>query len=257
MGKLNNKNAIVTGGGSGIGEAIAKLFAAEGADVLILDMNVQKANQVAEEIMNAGGKARILSCDVSDQKILSEQLLDSVGQKAIHILVNNAGVAHIGTATSTNEADFDRVMRINVKGYYNMCHVCLPNMVETGGGVIVNIASVAGSVGIKDRFAYSISKAAVIGMTLSIAKDFLPHNIRCNSISPARIHTPFVDKFLSDNYAGREKEVFSELEKTQPIGRMGTPAEVAKLALYLASDDASFLTGCDYLIDGGFVKLNT
>jgi len=181
-------------------------------------------------------------------------IFENIG--AINILVNNAGIAHIGKADNTKEEDFDKVMSVNVKGVYNCIYASIPLLKKTGGGCIINMASVAAHVGIPDRFAYSTTKGAVMAMTLSVAKDYLQENIRCNSISPARVHTPFVDGFLKNTYPGKEEEMFEKLSKTQPIGRMGTPDEVAALALYLCSDEASFITGCDYLVDGGFVKLN-
>jgi NAD(P)-dependent dehydrogenase (short-subunit alcohol dehydrogenase family) len=175
---------------------------------------------------------------------------------ALNILINNAGIAHIGKADTTDEKDFDRLMQVNVKGVYNCIYAAMPLLKNAGGGSIINMASVAAHVGIPDRFAYSTTKGAVMAMTLSIAKDYLAENIRCNSISPARVHTPFVDGFIKNNYPGKENEMFEKLSKTQPIGRMGKPDEVAALALYLCSDEAAFITGCDYLVDGGFVKLN-
>ena len=184
-------------------------------------------------------------------------LVQSIAEKdSIDVLVNNAGIAHIGTVESTAEADFDRLFSVNVKGVFNCTKACIPYMKNEGKAAIVNMASIAGSIGIKDRFAYSMTKGAVLAMTYSIAKDFLEYNIRCNSISPARVHTPFVDGFISKNYPGQEKEMFEKLSKTQPIGRMGTPEEIAALALYLSSDEAGFITGTDYPIDGGFIKLN-
>jgi NAD(P)-dependent dehydrogenase (short-subunit alcohol dehydrogenase family) len=184
-------------------------------------------------------------------------LVQSIAEKdSIDVLVNNAGIAHIGTVESTAEADFDRLFSVNVKGVFNCTKACIPYMKNAGKAAIVNMASIAGSIGIKDRFAYSMTKGAVLAMTYSIAKDFLEYNIRCNSISPARVHTPFVDGFISKNYPGQEKEMFEKLSKTQPIGRMGTPEEIAALALYLSSDEAGFITGTDYPIDGGFIKLN-
>ncbi|HOY15252.1 MAG TPA: SDR family oxidoreductase [Saprospiraceae bacterium] len=255
MKRLENKTVVITGGASGIGAAISMLFAKEGAIVHLIDTNEVLSQELILQIIQNGGSASQHVCDVSIQSEVKHCLGLILGGDKLNILVNNAGIAHIGTAGSTEESDFDRVMRINVKGYYNMIHESLPYMLNNGGSII-NIASVAGSVGIKERFAYSTSKAATLGMTLSVAKDYLSAGIRCNSISPARIHTPFVDKFISENYAGKESEVFDQLSKTQPLGRMGSPEEVANLALYLASDEASFLTGCDYLIDGGFVKLN-
>lgn len=253
MFSLENKVAVITGGGSGIGKAIAKLFAKQKAIVHIIELNSDAANETAEEIKKEGGKANVHSCNVADQKEVIN-LFNKVG--AINILVNNAGIAHIGKAETTKEEDFDRIISVNVKGVYNCIHAAIPQMKKTGGGCIINMASVAALVGIPDRFAYSTAKGAVLAMTLSVAKDYLHDNIRCNSISPARVHTPFVDGFLKNNYPGKEAEMFEKLSKTQPIGRMGTPEEIAALVLYLCSDEAGFITGCDYPIDGGFVKLN-
>ncbi|THU41580.1 SDR family oxidoreductase [Niastella caeni] len=255
MFRLDNKTAIITGGGSGIGKAIATVFAQQGATVHILDMDEQGATNVVKEIAAAGGKAQFYKCDVSKQADV-QQLVDGIAAGgSIDILINNAGIAHIGTADTTAEADFDRLVSVNVKGVYNCLHTVLPHMKQNGGS-IVNMASIASLVGIPDRFAYSMTKGAVVGMTLSVAKDYLKYNIRCNCISPARVHTPFVDGFLSKNYPGKEEEMFEKLSKTQPIGRMGKPEEIGYLALYLCSNEASFITGCDYPIDGGFTKLN-
>ena len=253
MFRLDNKIAVITGGGSGIGKAIAKLFAKQGALVQILEWNTDTANETANEIKKDGGKAVVHKCNVASQKEVSE-VFENIG--AINILVNNAGIAHIGKADTTKEEDFDKVISVNVKGVYNCMHAAILQLRKTGGGCIINMASVAAQVGLPDRFAYSTAKGAVLAMTLSVAKDYLQENIRCNSISPARVHTPFVDGFLKNNYPGKEAEMFEKLSKTQPIGRMGTPEEIAGLALYLCSDEASFITGCDYLVDGGFVKLN-
>jgi 2-keto-3-deoxy-L-fuconate dehydrogenase len=257
MFRLDNKSAIITGGGSGIGKAIATVFAAAGADVYILDLDEKGGHSVTEEIMKAGNIAIFRKCDVSNQQDV-KKVIDQIfaERKTIDILVNNAGIAHVGNADNTPEADFDRLMNVNVKGIYNCLHTVIPHM-KQGGGVILNMASVAASVGIPDRFAYSTTKGAVVGMTLSVAKDYLSSGIRCNCISPGRVHTPFVDGFIARNYPGREQEMFEKLSKTQPIGRMGEPVEIAHLALYLCSDEASFITGCDYPIDGGFIKLNT
>jgi 2-keto-3-deoxy-L-fuconate dehydrogenase len=253
MFSLANKVAVITGGGSGIGKAIAKLFAKQKAAVHIVELNSETANETALEIKNTGGDVTIHDCNVASQKEVIG-VFNKIGE--INILVNNAGIAHIGKADTTKEEDFDRVISVNVKGVYNCIHATVPLMKKAGGGCIINMASIAALVGIPDRFVYSTAKGAVIAMTLSVAKDYLSDNIRCNSISPARVHTPFVDGFLKNNYPGKEAEMFEKLSKTQPIGRMGTPEEIAALALYLCSDEASFITGCDYLIDGGFVKLN-
>lgn len=254
MFSIHDKTAVVTGGGSGIGKAIASVLAGAGATVHILELNKDAAMQVADEIIAAGGKAHAHGCDVSQQKEVVA-LFTSIA--TIDILVNNAGIAHIGTAGSTSEEDFNRILNVNVKGVYNGIFAALPLMKERGGGVILNMSSIAAHLGLPERFAYSMSKGAVHAMSLSVARDFIKDGIRCNTISPARVHTPFVDGFLAKNYAGREEEMFQKLSQSQPIGRMAKPEEIAALALYLCSDEASFITGCDYPIDGGFIKLNT
>lgn len=253
--RLDGKTAVVTGGGSGIGRAIALKFAASGASVLILDINQKEAEKVREEIAGTGADAVVHLCDVTSQADVKSKFGEIFRRQRVDILINNAGVSHIGTVESTTEADFDRLFQVNVKGFYNCLQVCVAHMKERGGGVILNMASIAGSAGIAERFAYSMSKGAVIAMTYSVAKDYLAHKIRCNCISPARVHTPFVDGFLKKNYPGREKEMFDQLSQTQPIGRMGEPEEVASLALFLCSDEASFITGVDYPLDGGFCNL--
>ena len=256
MFSLSGKSAIITGGGSGIGRAVATLFAAQGAAVHVIELNLTSAEETVKLITDQGGQAYAWSCNVADQ----QQVLQTVQHAreksgAVNILVNSAGVAHIGKIEDTSEADLDRIFQVNVKGVYNTMLAVIPSM-KKSGGVILNLASVASSVGIPDRFAYSMSKGAVLTMTLSVAKDYIKENIRCNCISPARVHTSFVDGFLKTNYPGKEAEMFEKLSKTQPIGRMGAPDEVASLALYLCSDEASFVTGCDYPIDGGFIRLN-
>ena len=253
MFSLKNKQAVITGGGSGIGKAISNLFARQGAVVHIIELNADAAVQTVNEIQAEGAEAYAYSADVTNQ-----QQVISVFQsiKKIDILVNNAGIAHVGNVEKTAEADFERVYNVNVKGAYNCLYAAVPIMKANGGGVIVSMASIASSVGIADRFAYSMSKGAIHAMSMSIARDYLHDNIRSNSISPARVHTPFVDGFISKNYAGREAEMFEKLSQSQPIGRMAKPEEVAGLALYLCSDEAGFITGCDYPIDGGFINLN-
>lgn len=254
MFSLKGKTAVITGGGSGIGKGIAKVFAAQGADVKIVELNQDSGLAVVKEITDAGGQASVHACDVSKQADVVS-LFNSIGK--IDILVNNAGIAHVGRADTTSEADMDRIYNVNVKGAYNCLFASIPLMKKNGGGVILNLASIVAIVGVADRFAYSMSKGAVYAMTLSVAKDYLADNIRCNSISPARVHTPFVDGFIAKNYPGQEKEMFEKLSKTQPVGRMATPEDIAAIALYLCSDEASFVTGNDYPIDGGFIKLNS
>lgn len=254
MYNLKNKVAVITGGASGIGQATAFAFAEAGATVHIIDVSQPNVDATLGELKSRKLKATAHICDISRQEEV-KALFASLGN--IHILVNNAGIAHIGKADTTSAEDFQRILDVNVKGVYNCLHEVLPIMKSQGGGVVLNMASVASQVGIADRFAYSMSKGAVHAMTLSVAKDYLADNIRCNSVSPGRVHTPFVDGFLAKTYPGREQEMFEKLSKTQPIGRMGKPDEIAHLVLYLCSDQASFITGTDYPIDGGFIKLNT
>jgi 2-keto-3-deoxy-L-fuconate dehydrogenase len=252
---LQDKVAVVTGGGSGIGRAIALTFAAHGAAVRILDVNLPEATATCDLIRAQGGTATACLCDVASHEQV-ETLFDRLfASERIHILVNNAGISHIGTIESTSEEDFDRILRVNVKGFYNCMHAAVAHMKARGGGVVLNMASIAASSGLADRFAYSTSKGAVVAMTYSVARDYLAHNIRCNCISPARVHTPFVDGYLQKNYPGREAEMMEKLSKSQPIGRMAEPEEVASLALFLCSDEAAFVTGTDYPLDGGFFNL--
>lgn len=254
MFKLTNKIAIITGAASGIGKAVATVFAKQGAIVHLLDMNQQSLLEAVEEMKELSGTAIQHVVDVTNQADI-KLLFEQIGR--IDILVNCAGISNIGNAVNTSEQDFDRVYNVNVKGVYNCLHEALPVMRGNNGGVIINMGSVANNVGLADRFAYSMSKGAVLGMTLSVAKDYLKQGIRCNCISPARVHTPFVDNFLAKNYPGKEQEMFEKLSKSQPIGRMAQPTEIANLILFLCSEEASFITGCDYPIDGGFIKLNT
>ncbi|WP_236976247.1 SDR family NAD(P)-dependent oxidoreductase [Membranihabitans maritimus] len=258
MGKYDNKNVVITGGASGIGWAISEEFAKEGAKVYMLEVKTEEGNRKIESKGFTQEEITCLECDVSNQTTVRscmEEIVNKSGR--IHILINNAGIAHVGDALSTTEEDIDRIYNVNIKGVYNCIHTVLPNMIEAGGGVILNMASIAATVGISDRFAYSMSKGAVLTMTYSVAKDYIDKGIRCNSISPARVHTPFVDGFIAKNYPGKEEEMFEALSRTQPIGRMADPVEIARLAIYLCSDDAGFITGTDYPIDGGFIKLNS
>ena len=250
--RLDGKRAVVTGGGSGIGKAIVKVFTESGAKVAILDLDESKAAAVGREI---GSDVHAFGCDVSNAESVTKAFDRVLAEGPVDVLVNSAGVSHVGNIFNTTEADFDRLFRVNVKGTYLCMQCAVQAMKKAGGGVILNLASIAATSGLSDRFAYSMTKGAVLSMTLSVAKDYLASGVRCNCVSPARVHTPFVDGFVAKNYPGHEAEKFEELGKSQPIGRMGKPEEIAALALFLCSDDAAFITGCDYPIDGGFFNL--
>ena len=252
---LKDKLAIITGGGSGIGKAISKTFAQQGAHVHILDLDEENGQGTVQELKDNGQQAEFHRCDISNKQE-TEKIINALGEKGpLDILVNNAGVAHVGNIENTSEADLDKLYNVNIKGIFNCTQATIKFMKKTGG-VILNMASVASSVAVADRFAYSMTKGAVLTMTYSLAKDYVKDNIRCNCISPGRVHTPFVDNFISKNYPGKEDEMFENLSKTQPIGRMGKPTEIADLALFLCSEEAGFVTGSNYAIDGGFVTLN-
>ena len=253
---LKNKVAIVTGGGSGIGEAIALTFAKQGSKVHILDFNLEAANKTITNIKASNGQAEAHQCDVSNQQQVDDIIQKITAKETLDILVNNAGIAHVGNIEAVEEADLDRLYNVNIKGVYNCIKASITALKDNGGGVILNLASIASSVGINNRFAYSMTKGAVLTMTYSIAKDYVVDGIRCNCISPARVHTSFVDGFIKANYPDKEEEMFDKLSKTQPLGRMGKPQEIADLVLFLCSDEAKFITGSDYAIDGGFIKLN-
>ena len=255
---LEGKTAIVTGGGKGIGEHISKVFANNGASVIILDLDAESAQKTAYEISKNGGRVEFYSCDVSNHAEVHEVIdLVIASHGKLDVLVNNAGIAQVGNVENTTLEDMQKIFDVNVVGVYNCLHAAIPHMKENNGGVVVNMASIASVIGLEDRFGYSMTKGAVLAMTYSVAKDYINDNIRCNAIGPARVHTPFVDGFIKKNYPGREEEMFANLSATQPIGRMGKPEEIAHLALYLCSDEANFITGSFYPIDGGFLTLNT
>ena len=242
---LAGKKAVVTGGSSGIGKAIVETLMKQGATVFVIDLNENPANT------KAGIKTLTVDITKFDQLNTALTLLP----EQIDILVNNAGVGFVGNIEQTEEEDFDRLYQVNVKGVFNCIKAILPRM-KKQGGVIVNMASITAHIAVKNRLAYTTTKGAVLAMTNAIAKDYIANGIRCNSVSPARVHTPFVDNFLKKNYPGEEKEMFENLSQTQPIGRMGKPQEIGDLVLYLCSEEASFITGTDFPIDGGFIKLN-
>lgn len=256
MSELRNKVAIITGGGSGIGKSICELFAEAGATLHIVDSNGAAANSLASHLADSGHRATAHRCDIANHSEVANTIARIAENDRIDILVNNAGISHVGNLEKTTEDEMVRLFNVNVKGAYNCMHACISRMKEQRSGVILNIASIAGMIGLADRFAYSMTKGAVLAMTYSVAKDYLSYNIRCNSISPARIHTPFVDGYLEKNYPGKEKEVFEKLSLAQPIGRMGEPRDVALLAVFLCSDDASFVTGANFPLDGGTLNLS-
>lgn len=250
--RLAGKYALVTGGGSGIGRAIAVRLGAEGAHVTIVELRAEAGDAAATEIREAGGAAQVLAADVSNTESMRAVF---ASLEKLHVLVNNAGIAHIGNVLNTAPEDLDRIYAVNVKGVYHGLHFGVPRLLASGGGAIVNVASIVSKVALPDRFAYGMSKGAVLTMTLSVARDFVERGIRCNCVCPARVHTPFVDGFLAKNYPGKEKEMFAKLSGAQPIGRMGEPAEIAALVAFLCSDEAGFITGSAYDIDGGTTLL--
>lgn len=250
---MRHQNILITGGASGIGLAIVRKFAAEGSRVYFIDKNEKEGIKVQFEEHEKGHEVKFFQADITDFSQI-EKVIQSIPGK-LHTLINNAGISHIGKAESTSEEDFDSVYSVNVKGMFLCIKAALPRLKEHGGGSILNMCSVAATIGIPDRFAYSMTKGAALSMALSVARDYVADGIRCNCISPGRVHTPFVDGFLAKNYPGKEKEMFEKLAATQPIGRMGTPEEIAELAYFISSDAGSFITGANYNIDGGFMGL--
>jgi NAD(P)-dependent dehydrogenase (short-subunit alcohol dehydrogenase family) len=249
---LTDRKAVITGAASGIGLAIARRFAVYGAVVHLVDLDDVKIREAVKLIASSGGQAIGHICNVSDENSIAETFAQ-IGPA--QILVNSAGVAHIGNLGATAPADMDRLFAVNVRGVYLCMRAVIDGMAAANHGVILNLASIAATRGITDRFAYSMTKGAVLSMTLSVAKDYIDKGIRCNCISPARVHTPFVDGFLARNYPGQEAEKMKVLAASQPIGRMGTPDEVAALAHFLCSEEAAFITGADIPLDGGFLNL--
>lgn len=252
MFSLAGKVAVVTGGGSGIGEAIARAFVGAGAKVVIFERNKEAGESVAASLAASGGVAMCVECDISDEssvKSAAQTVLDDNGGY-IDIIVNNAGVGHVGTVSTTSGADLDRMYNVNVRGMMYVTQAFLPAMLERKKGVIVNMASIGGIVAVRDRFAYTVSKFAVVGLTKSIALDFADAGIRCNCICPGRVETPFVQARIAE-YAD-PVQAREEMASTQALKRMGEPAEIAAAALYLASDEAAFVTGSSLIIDGGW-----
>lgn len=253
---LKNKTAIVTGGVSGIGRAITETFALQGAMVHVLDLNIDAGKKWIDELNEKENRIQLHKCDISNHKNVNETISIIAKDCKIDILINNAGIAHIGNIEKTDESDLDKIYNVNIKGIFNCIRACIHYMKMERKGIILNMASIASTIAVADRFAYSMSKGAVLTMTYSVAKDYIKEGIRCNSISPARVHTPFVDGFIKKNYPNNEREMFEKLSASQPIGRMGLPQEIADLALFLCSDEAAFITGTDFPIDGGTIRLS-
>lgn len=248
---LDGKVAAITGAGSGIGRAIAILFARSGATVCVLERNEEAGQAVADEIVATGGRAVFTATDVSQSTRCSASVSQILTDHSrLDILVNNAGVGHVGTVLTTTEQDLDRMIAVNVKGVMFMTQAVLPAMIDRGGGVVVNLASIGGVVAVRDRFAYCTTKFAVVGMTKCVALDHSAQNIRCNCICPGRVETPFVQQRLKE-YAD-PKQAYEQMVSTQLLKRMAKPEEVAAAALYLASDASAFVTGTELIVDGGW-----
>lgn len=253
---LTNKNALVTGAASGIGAEIAWVLAEQGANVTIGDLNPDGGEATAASIRKAGYYARFARLDVTNINSANEATASAIGNGRLDLLVNCAGIGFVGDILATTPEDFDRLMAVNAKGVFLCSRAAVEAMTKDGaGGAIVNVCSIAGKVALSERFAYAASKGAVLMMTRSVAADYVKDNIRCNCVCPARVHTPFVDAYLAKNYPGKEAEKLAELSQAQPMGRMGTPREIAHLVLYLCSDEAAFTTGVAYDIDGGALAM--
>jgi NAD(P)-dependent dehydrogenase (short-subunit alcohol dehydrogenase family) len=250
---MENKTILITGGASGIGLALVGKFASQGSTVFFIDSNALLGIQVEKEFQEQGKPVTFLEVDIREESQVQTAIQSIPGK--LDVLINNAGISHIGNLASTSLADFERLFAVNVTGMFLCSQAALPKLIEQGGGSILNLCSVAATMGIPDRFAYSMTKGATLSMTLSIARDYVKQGIRCNCISPGRVHTPFVDGFLAKNYPGREQEMFEQLAATQPIGRMGTPEEIAELAYFISSDTGKFITGSNFTIDGGFTGI--
>ncbi len=250
---MKNKTILITGGASGIGLALVEKFTTEGSNVYFIDSNGLLGRQVEKEFQEKGKSVTFLEVDIREESQV-QLAIQSIPSK-LNVLINNAGISHIGNLASTTLADFERLFAVNVSGMFLCSQAALPKLIEEGGGSILNMCSVAATMGIPDRFAYSMTKGATLSMTLSIARDYVNQGIRCNCISPGRVHTPFVDGFLARNYPGKEQEMFEKLAATQPIGRMGTPTEIAELAYFISSDAGKFITGSNFTIDGGFTGI--
>jgi NAD(P)-dependent dehydrogenase (short-subunit alcohol dehydrogenase family) len=241
--RLDGLSAFITGAASGIGAATAQVFAAAGAEVIVADLDGERARQIAAQLPRASA----LQCDVTDEESVRRAF---AGLDVLHILVNNAGIGLVGTVEETAREDFQRLLRVNVEGVYLVTRYALPLLLASRG-VIINIGSVAGLVGVKRRFAYCATKGAVVAMTRQLAVDY-PTQLRVNCICPGTVDTPFVEAYLEKYHKHEKEKVRAELHQRQPVGRMGRPEEIAHMALYLASPEAEFVTGSIFTIDGGW-----
>jgi 2-keto-3-deoxy-L-fuconate dehydrogenase len=252
--QLDGKTALITGAGSGIGEAIARLFASQGARVIVADLVSDAAERVANELIAQDYAAEALTLDVAEEAQVRAAFEQIATTRRLDILVNNAGVSHVGNLLETSLDEWDRVLRVNARGAFLCAREAVRVMVsqQPQAGVVINMASVAAQIAVDRRLPYSASKGAVLAMTRSIAIDFVGEGIRCNAICPGTVHTPFVEGYLTRSFPGQEDAVRQTLHARQPIGRMGMPEEIAAAALYLASDEAAFVTGSALVIDGGW-----
>jgi NAD(P)-dependent dehydrogenase (short-subunit alcohol dehydrogenase family) len=249
-GKLRGKTALITGAGSGIGEAMAVLFGAEGARVAVVDFDVAAGEATARRIRDAGGTAYFVPADVSSAADSERMVAETVARfERLDVLCNNAGIGVAAVCHETSEADWDRTMAIDLKGVFLGCKSAIPRMLEQGGGVICNTSSVAGQVGVLNRAAYCAAKAGVLGLTKSIAIDYAERRIRCNALLPGTVDSPWIGKILAQQADPTAQR--SAMEARQPLGRMGRPDEIALAALYLCSDESAFVTGTGLVIDGG------
>jgi len=247
MFSLSKKTALVTGAGSGIGRAIAGLFARQGAGVWVVDIDAEAARQTVDAICQAGGQAEYADIDISDSSAVTA-LSNRV--PIVQVLVNNAGIGHVGGLLETSAADLDRLHAVNVRGTFNLCRTFVPAMLERKQGSVINLASIAGILAVRDRLAYTMTKHAVVGLTKALALDHSHTGVRFNAICPGRVETPFVQARIA-SYPDPEK-AYREMASTQLNGRMATPDEIAAAALYLAADESAMVTGTSLLVDGGW-----
>ncbi|MEO6906603.1 MAG: glucose 1-dehydrogenase [Abditibacteriaceae bacterium] len=250
MFSLQDKTALISGAGSGIGAAVSETFAAQGAHVIVVDRDEVSGALQAKKITDSGGSAEFVQCDVANVD-LCENVAKVVLEKHGHldILVNNAGIGHVGTIFQTTAEDLDRIYQVNVRGVFNMSKAFIGSMVERKSGSIINTASNGGVIALYDRLAYCTTKFAVVGLTKCMALDHALDGVRVNCVCPGRVETPFVKARIAE-YPDPEK-AYKEMSASQAVGRMGRPEEIAAAMLYLASDESQFVTGSELIIDGG------